>query len=255
MPATFGIAGLFKALFRPRDSIVGSGYAFYTGGSSSGKAVTQRRAMQLTAVYSCVRILSEAIAGLPLRLYVRGADGVKKKASDLPLYRLLHDEPTPEMSSFVFRETLMAHLLLWGNAYAQVIRSGRGKVLALYPLMPDRMSADRDEDGRLYYSYIKEPDDGAGMENGTVRLSPRDVLHIPGLGFDGLVPPCRNILLRTGRGICAAPQPSLPAFSLRSAAVPRRTGAPRGARTGAGTGSRPRTCQGRGSRTARSLAL
>ncbi len=184
---TRGFTGLFKALFRPRDSTAGSGYAFYTGSSSSGKTVTQRSAMQLTAVYSCVRILSEAIAGLPLQLYRRGEGGVKRKAEEHPLYRLLHDEPNPEMTSFVFRETLMAHLLLWGNAYAQVVRSGRGEILALYPLMPDRMSADRDEDGRLYYSYVKAPDDGAGMENGTVRLSPRDVLHIPGLGFDGLV--------------------------------------------------------------------
>ena len=105
----------------------------------------------------------------------------------VPLYFLLHDEPNPEMTSFVFRETLMTHLLLWGNAYAQIIRNGKGEVLALYPLMPDRMSVDRDERGRLYYEYTVNSDDAPAMKGSTVRLQPADVLHIPGLGFDGLV--------------------------------------------------------------------
>ena len=88
--------------------------------------------MQMTAVYSCVRILAEAVAGLPLNLFHYLPDGGKEKSFDHPLYRLLHDEPNPEMSSFVFRETLMTHLLLWGNAYAQIIRNGKGEVVALY---------------------------------------------------------------------------------------------------------------------------
>ena len=108
--------------------------------------------MQMTAVYSCVRILAEAVAGLPLHLYRYKEDGGKEKATDHPLYLLLHDEPNPEMSSFVFRETLMTHLLLWGNAYAQIIRNGKGEVMALYPLMPNKMSVDRDENGQLYYT-------------------------------------------------------------------------------------------------------
>ena len=58
------------------------------------------------------------------------------------------------MTSFVFRETLMTHLLLWGNAYSQIIRNGKGEIVALYPLMPDRMTVDRDEHGRLYYEYL-----------------------------------------------------------------------------------------------------
>ena len=78
--------------------------------------------MQMTAVYSCVRILSEAIAGLPLLLYRYTEDGGKEKVVDHPLYFLIHDEPNTEMTSFVFRETMMTHLLLWGNCYAQVIR-------------------------------------------------------------------------------------------------------------------------------------
>ena len=183
--------GFFSSLFRsrasPQDRTAGSGYTFYFGGTTSGKAVTERSAMQMTAVYSCVRILAEAVAGLPLNLYHYTGDGGEEKAIGHPLYLLLHDEPNPEMSSFVFRETLMTHLLLWGNAYAQIIRNGKGEVVALYPLMPNKMTVDRDERGQLYYSYQRSNDEAVRSKDQTVILRPSDVLHIPGLGFDGLV--------------------------------------------------------------------
>lgn len=185
--------GLINKLFKSRDHpkidnrTVGSSYSFYMGGSSAGKNVNERSAMQMTAVYSCVRILAEAVAGLPLHLYRYKEDGGKERAIDNNLYHLLHDEPNKEMSSFIFRETLMTHLLLWGNAYAQIIRNGKGEVIALYPLMPNKMQVDRDENGELYYIYTRSSDEAKTMEGVTVYLTPRDVLHIPGLGFDGLV--------------------------------------------------------------------
>ena len=181
------LSGLFHSRDKPTNATSGSSYRFLLGGSTSGKAVTERSAMQMTAVYSCVRILAEAIAGLPLHLYTYKDDGGKEKAIGHPLYLLLHDEPNPEMSSFVFRETLMTHLLLWGNAYAQIIRNGKGEVVALYPLMPNRMTVDRDSSGQLFYSYQMNNTDAPTMKTGTVILKPSDVLHIPGLGFDGLV--------------------------------------------------------------------
>ena len=179
--------GLFKSRDKPQNRTAGSSYAFYTGGTTAGKAVTERSAMQMTAVYSCVRILAEAVAGLPLHVYKYTNSGGKEKAIDHPLYRLLHDEPNPEMSSFVFRETLMTHLLLWGNAYAQVIRNGKNEVVALYPLMPNKMTVERDSNGQLYYSYYRGSDEAIRDTQNTVILKPSDVLHIPGLGFDGLV--------------------------------------------------------------------
>ena len=162
-------------------------YSFLFGPTSAGRPVTERSAMQMTAVYGCVRILAEAIAGLPLHLYRYKDGGGKEKAVDHSLYRLLHDEPNPEMTSFVFRETLMTHLLLWGNAFAQVVRNGLGEVIGLYPLQPNRMSVGRDLDTKqLYYEYQTTWDEPAG-EYKIIRLTPSDVLHIPGLGFDGLV--------------------------------------------------------------------
>ena len=181
------LSGIFKARDKPVNSTSGSAFSFFMGGSLAGKRVNERTSMQMTAVYSCVRILSEAVASLPLHLYKYDGSGGKEKAVEHPLYRLLHDEPNPEMTSLVFRETLMTHLLLWGNGYAQIIRNGRGEVIALYPLMPDRMEVDRDEKGQIYYQYTRVAEDAPTMKGQTVILGPTDVLHIPGLGFDGLV--------------------------------------------------------------------
>jgi HK97 family phage portal protein len=158
------------------------------GRSTSGKPVNERTAMQTTAVYSCVRILAEAIASLPLHIYKYKEGGGKELVYDHPLYTILHDEPNPEMTSFVFRETLMSHLLIWGNAYAQIIRDGAGRVLGLYPLLPNQMDVDRDEHGRLVYTYSRQSDENPNFKvTGDIKLRSEDVLHIPGLGFDGLV--------------------------------------------------------------------
>ena len=117
---------IFKSRDKPENKMLGGGYRFLMGASSSGKRVNERSAMQMTAVYSCVRILSEAVASLPLHVYEHTSTGTAKAVKH-PLYKVLHDEPNLEMTSFVFRETLMTHLLLWGNAYAQIIRNGKGE--------------------------------------------------------------------------------------------------------------------------------
>ena len=155
-------------------------YLFVNRNSAAGKPVTEESALQITAVYACVRVLAETLAGMPLHVFRYNSSGGKEKHRNHPLYKLLHDEPNPEMTSFAFRETLMSHLLLWGNAYAQVIRDGAGVVRALYPLMPNRMAVKRSESGRVYYEYSRE----SGEQ---VPLTAENVLHIPGLGFDGLV--------------------------------------------------------------------
>lgn len=176
-----------KARDKPTDYYTGSDYTFLFGPTTSGKSVNEFTAMQTTAVYSCVRILSEAIASLPLHVYRYKGAG-KERVFDHPLYHILHDEPNSEMTSFVFRETLMSHLLIWGNAYAQIIRDGAGRVVALYPLLPNKMTVYRDKNGEIYYAYTRSSDENPNFkEYGTVMLRREDVLHIPGLGFDGLM--------------------------------------------------------------------
>lgn len=186
-----GIKSLFgfgQARDKPVDKAADAGYSFLFGRTTSGKPVNERTAMQTTAVYACVRILAEAVASLPLHVYEYQDDGGKKLVHDHPLYYLLHDEPNPEMTSFVFRETLMSHLLIWGNAYAQIIRDGAGRVLGLYPLLPDKMDVQRDDRGNIYYVYSRNSDENPMFkEYGNIKLKAEDVLHIPGLGFDGLI--------------------------------------------------------------------
>jgi len=145
-------SGLFRARDKPQDS-VSAAPVFYFGTSGSGKSVTVQSAIQLSTVYACVRVISETIASLPLGIYETVNDG-NEKATDHPLYRLLHDEPNSEMTSFVFREVMLAHLLLYGNSYSQIIRSGKNQVIGLYPLLPDHMDVDRDSKGNLTYWNI-----------------------------------------------------------------------------------------------------
>ena len=182
----------FSRFFRVRDKpgatdSVSSAPTFYFGSSAAGKSVTASTAIQMSTVYACVRVIAETIASLPLHVYQNQGEG-SVKALDHPLYPILHDEPNSEMTSFVWRETMLAHLLLWGNGYAQIVRNQRGEVIVLYPLMPDRMTVDRDSRGRIYYEYTRSDSDVKSLgRKSSVILSPEDVFHIPGLGFDGLV--------------------------------------------------------------------
>jgi len=181
---------LFSRLFardKPKNRL-GGGYSFFFGNSAAGKIVNERTAMQTSAVYACVRILAETVASLPLHVYRYNEDGGQDRDPAHPLNPILRDEPNPEMTSFVFRETLMTHLLLWGNCFAQIIRDGRGRVLALYPLSPDKMDVDRASNGELVYTYYRDADETRRkMKSGGITLRRDEVLHIPALGFDGLI--------------------------------------------------------------------
>ena len=178
----------FSHLFRARDKpgrrqtpqdAVSAAPTFSFGSSMSGKSVTPSSAIQVSAVYACVRVIAETIASLPLHIY-EATDAGSRKANEHPLYRLLHDEPNTEMTSFIWREVMLSHLLLWGNSYCQILRSGRSRIVGLYPLLPDHMAVDRDTKGKLTYTYTTS-------EGRMEQLNPEDVLHIPGLGFDGVM--------------------------------------------------------------------
>ncbi|HAP79504.1 MAG TPA: phage portal protein [Ruminococcus sp.] len=179
--------GLFKSRDKPKNSYDSPSYTYFFGRSNAGKRVTDKTALQHTVVYACVRVLSEAVAQLPLHLYKYTNSG-KERVPQHPLYFLLHDQPNPEMTSFRFRETLMSHILIYGNAYAQIIRNGRGEIIGLYPLTPDRIKVDRDEHNKLIYIYSRYDEANPNIKTqGEIVLKQKDVLHIPGLGFDGLV--------------------------------------------------------------------
>ncbi len=171
------------------DNVRDSGQTFYFGKTDSGEVVNEKSAMQIATVYACVRLLAESVAGLPLHLYeyTDTDEQNKVKAKDHPLYKILYRQPNDEMSSFTFRETMMTHLLLWGNAYAQIIRDGRNNVLGLYPLQPDQMEVDRDKQGRIIYIYHAYTDDVPDLQNKDYIFRADEIFHIPGLGFNGLI--------------------------------------------------------------------
>ena len=148
--------------------------------TATGREVSADSAMTMTAVWACVRILSETVASLPLVLYRRLPNGGKERAPDHPLYPVLHDRPNPEMTSMEFREALMGHLALWGNAFAEIQRQpATGDVLALWPLRPDRMKIERGPDGRLVYVYR--------LTEGKDKIFERSlILHLRGLSPNGI---------------------------------------------------------------------
>ena len=170
-----------------RDDIKDSGTVFMFGKANSGETVDEKTAMQIATVYACVRLLAESVAQLPLHLFkVTEPDG-QEKAKDHPLYKILYREPNPEMTSFSFWEAMMTHLLLWGNAYAQIVRDGKNNVLCLYPLLPENVEIDRTDSGEIYYTYHAYTNEKPGETNKDIIFRRDEVLHIPGLSFNGLV--------------------------------------------------------------------
>jgi HK97 family phage portal protein len=143
--------------------------------------VNEHTALNLSAVWAAVTVISGTVASLPLLLYKRLPNGGKERFVDHPVYRMLHDEPNPEMTSMVFRETLQAHVLLWGNAYAEIQRDQAGRPVALWPLSPQQVEPFRDKETRvLRYRVTNE----TGRQ---VIVDAERILHVPGLGFDGIV--------------------------------------------------------------------
>ena len=123
------------------------------GPTKAGVSISEATAEGIPTVFSCVRVIANAVAQLPCKLYRLAPDGTKSEARDAPLWDVLHSLANPEMTSFDFRVLLTSHLLLWGNAYARIERNARGDVTALWPLLPWMMHADRDDRRRLRFTY------------------------------------------------------------------------------------------------------
>lgn len=150
------------------------------GGSKSltGVNVNETTAMNLSAVYACIRIISETIASLPLNVYKRLPKG-KEKATDHPLYKALHTRPNPDMTSFSWRELIGVQLNTWGNSYNVKLRTSTGGVVGFYPMLASRMNVEI-KDNDIIYTYT--------FNDNIQRIVPRrDILHIPGLSFNGII--------------------------------------------------------------------
>ncbi len=159
------------------------------GTSASGKNVTVDKALQLSTVWACVRLLSESVSTLPLKLYRRLPDGSREQAKDHTLFRLLCRTPNAEMTPQRFMLMVVASICLRGNAFVEKKMIGT-RVVALVPLLPQYMRVKREDSGRLKYTYT---------ENGVERVIPeKNLMHIRGFGLDGV---CGMLPVTMGREI------------------------------------------------------
>ena len=190
--------GFVQRVFQRRALDVGSasstlvdlGFGLRT---SAGVHVTEEGALNYAAVYACVRVLAETLASVPLKTFERLERG-KEPATGHSLYRLLHDRPNPLMTSVTLRETLMGHLCLWGNAYAEIELTEGGQVAALWPLRPDKMEKIEAAGEGLLYHYR--------LPGGQLAVLPGwRVLHVLGLSPDGVMGYSPIALMRQGIGL------------------------------------------------------
>lgn len=165
----------------PSDQIL---YALtgYTQSTKTGLIISESEALNYGAVFACIRVLAESVSQLPLHIYKRLPNGGKKPAVNHLLYNILHIQPNPIMTSMVFREVQMHHILSWGNSYAGIERDNGGRIIALWPLRPDRMNVRKNPNNANELQYIYSTPNGS-----QITISAADMLHVPGLGFDGLV--------------------------------------------------------------------
>lgn len=152
--------------------------------TATGKTITVASSMQYSAVFAAQRILAEDTASLPLILYRRLQPRGKERATDHRLYNILHLQANPEMTAYELRELLVSHCAMWGNGYAEIQRDRRDRIIALWPLRPDRVDVQRGWDGRLYYHVSIGDTLEHDLEIQT--LPDRNVMHVRGLGYDGV---------------------------------------------------------------------
>lgn len=179
--ATIRLGGTGVPFTTPRaNDIVYVDPAEWGGTRVAGINVTAEKAMSYIPFFAAVKLISEDIAGLPFGVYTKRPNGGREQISDHPLHTLLHDAPNPYMSAFTFREVLQAHVLTWGNGYAEIEYANDGSIFALWPLRPDRMEVVVDNNAnRPLYRY--------SLSSGrVVELPWEKVFHVHGLGFDGL---------------------------------------------------------------------
>lgn len=182
-------SALLNWLGVPISLTTGTFWEEWFGTSSSGKVVTADKAIQLSAVWACVRLLSESISTLPLKIYIRQPDGSRKAATDHPAYSILCRKPNSEMTPSRFMLMVVASICLRGNAFIEK-KFIANRLVSLVPLLPQNMVVKRLTSGALEYKYT---------ENGNKRVIPvKNIMHIRGFGLDGV---CGMMPMKTGRDV------------------------------------------------------
>ncbi len=154
----------------------------WIGGSetATGLSVTEDTALAYSAVFCAISLLSETIASLPLLTYRRLSPRGKERAREHPVYPLLHHKANPDMPAFFFREAMQGHALGRGNGYAEIERDGGERPIGLWGIHPARVKAKRGPTGAVVYEVRQN-------SGGSTTIAAHNMLHVRGLGGDGLV--------------------------------------------------------------------
>ncbi|HEY8606623.1 MAG TPA: phage portal protein [Noviherbaspirillum sp.] len=173
-------SSVLKWLGVPIELTNGAFWSSWLGSKSwSGKTVTVDAALQLSTVWACVRLIAETLSTLPINFYERSPDGARKVAVDHPLYEILHNQPNADMTAVVFWEAVICSMLLWGNAFCEIVRVGN-RIIALDFLMPDSVSVRRRTDGSIEYRY-------RGLDGKAREIPEGDMMHIPAFTTNGMI--------------------------------------------------------------------
>lgn len=148
--------------------------------NDAGVHINHDNALKFSAVWACVRVIAETVSQLRWTVFQQQPDGGKRELETHPAYRVVAVSPNPEMTPFQWRETLLGHVLTYGNAFCEIERDNANRPVACWPLAPDRVDVLRDENWELLYRYHMP-------SGGYVDFGPQDILHLAGLGFDGNV--------------------------------------------------------------------
>jgi len=159
---------------------------FGGGKTASGATVSNYTALNYNALWACVRVICKPVATMPLHLYERLDGGGKQRATGHPNYNLLHSRPNSEMTALTFKDTLTAHVLTWGNGYAEIEFNRAGRPVALWPLTPNRVTPERNLVTKELEYKVNLFGINGPQKDDYVTLKPQQVFHIPGPGFDGI---------------------------------------------------------------------
>lgn len=178
----------------------------FTGGgrARAGVSVNEATALGVPAVYAAVNVLAQTIAQLPCKVFRRLPSGGRVAEINHPLYSILHDLANPEMTAYEWRSVTVGHLALWGNAFSEIERDSSGRVIALWPLRPDRMRIDRLEDGGLRYTYALPGNKSVEWIRPARSADPVPILHLRGLSGDGLIGYSPIRMMRESLGLAIA---------------------------------------------------
>ena len=180
--------GLFDRIFgNNKTEKRATQYGYPTGGLTlfglgAGKQVNEKTALTFSAVYSCIRVLSESIGQLPIHVFKRESDGDRIHAMNHPVDTIVGKQPSPIYTPFSFYSTMASNCLLWGNSYALIERNGAMRPTKLNIIHPSLVTPYFDDNNNVYYEVRSD----GNQTNKGIKYDAKEILHFRGFSYDGI---------------------------------------------------------------------